>query len=325
MRPRRSRWPPQWSGSCRPWPDEHARVRHPIRILLAVLAVLVVGIAVWSVADRTDPAGSSADAPEVTQAPSPAPTQATKEATRKPSPIAARPSSKPTREPTHKARPLRSITIALDPGHQLGNRLFPRETNALVPAGGFEKPCNTTGTATAGGVPEATVTFELAKAVEKRLEALGAKVRVTRNANSDGQWGPCVDARGRFGKRVGAQAMISLHADGASAQDRGFHVIAPTRRTPWTADIAGPSLRLARSLRNAMVASGLAPSNYTGEGTGLNVRDDLGTLNLSDVPVAMVEIGNMRNSGDADQMTSTSGRARQADALVRGIRTFLGR
>ena len=169
------------------------------------------------------------------------------------------------------------------------------------------------------------MTFELAKAVEKLLEALGAKVRVTRNANSDGQWGPCVDARGRFGKRVGAQAMVSLHADGASAQDRGFHVIAPTRRTPWTADIAGSSLRLAKSLRDALSVSGLPPANYTGEGTGLNVRDDLGTLNLSDVPVAMVEIGNMRNSGDADQMTSTSGRARQADALVRGIRTFLGR
>jgi len=103
---------------------------------------------------------------------------------------------------------------------------------------------------------------------------------MTRTANSDGQWGPCVDARGRFGERVGARAMVSLHADGAAAQDRGFHVIAPTRRTPWTADIAGPSLRLAKSLRYAMVASGLPPSNYTGEGTGLNVRDDLGTLNL---------------------------------------------
>ncbi len=113
------------------------------------------------------------------------------------------------------------------------------ESNALVPAGGFEKPCNTTGTATAGGVPEATVTFDLARAVEQRLEALGAKVRMTRNANSDDQWGPCVDARGQFGKRVGAQVMVSLHADGSAAQDRGFHVIAPTRRTPWTTDIAG--------------------------------------------------------------------------------------
>ena len=71
------------------------------------------------------------------------------------------------------------------------------------------------------------MTFDLARAVEQRLEALGAKVRMTRNANSDDQWGPCVDARGQFGKRVGAQVMVSLHADGAAAQDRGFHVIAP--------------------------------------------------------------------------------------------------
>ena len=200
-------------------------MRHPFRILLVVLAVLVAGIAVWSVADPSDPAGSSADAPHKTQALSPASTQVTKEATRTPSPsarpTAARPSRKPTTEPRRKALPLRSITIALDPGHQLGNRRFPRESNALVPTGGFEKPCNTTGTATASGVPEATVTFRLARAVEQRLGALGAKVRMTRNANSDDQWGPCVDARGQFGERVGAQAMVSLHADGASAQDRG--------------------------------------------------------------------------------------------------------
>ena len=148
---------------------------------------------------------------------------------------------------------------------------------------------------------------------------------MTRNTNSESRGGPCIDARGRFGKRVGATLMVSLHADGASSSDRGFHVIAPTRRSPWTADIAGASLRLAKSLRDGLTASGVPPSNYTGEGTGLNVRDDLGTLNMSDVPVAMVEIGNMRNSGDAHRMTSTSGRARYADAVVRGIRTFLGR
>ena len=124
----------------------------------------------------------------------------------------------------------------------------------MVPAGGFEKPCNTTGTATAGGVPEATVTFRLAKAVEQRLEALGAKVPDDAERQQRRPVGPCVDARGQFGERVGAQAMVSLHADGASAQDRGFHVIAPTRRTPWTADIAGSSLRLAKSLRDALTA-----------------------------------------------------------------------
>ena len=136
---------------------------------------------------------------------------------------------------------------------------------------------------------------------------------MTRNTNSESRWGPCIDARGRFGKSVGAELMVSLHADGSSASDRGFHVIAPTRRSPWTTDIAGASLRLATSLRDALTASGVPPSNYTGEGTGLNVRDDLGTLNMSDVPVAMIEIGNMRNAGDANRMTSKSGRARYAD------------
>ncbi len=300
-------------------------MRSLLRAVLVVLAVTVAGLTLPSMADRSDPTDRSTEAAE--PAPTPAEPSATKgtNKARHGKPRPARTSTSPTASPTGRAQPLRSLTIALDPGHQLGNHRFPDETNALVPAGGFQKPCNTTGTSTNGGVPEATVTFRLARAVAQRLEALGATVRMTRTTNSEGQWGPCVNTRGRFGERVGAELMVSLHADGSSASNRGFHVIAPTRRPPWTADIAGPSLRLATSLRGALAASGLPPSNYTGEGTGLNVRDDLGTLNLSDVPVAMVEIGNMRNSGDASRMTSMSGRTRQADALVRGIRTFLGR
>ncbi len=193
-------------------------MRYPFRTLLVVLAVLVAGIAVWSIADRSDPAGSSADAPAAT--PTAASTPARTPASSKPSPSArptnARPSKKPTTEPRRKSRPLRSITIALDPGHQLGNQNFPRESNALVPAGGFRKPCNTTGTATDSGVAEATVTFRLARAVEQRLAALGATVRMTRSTNSESRWGPCVDTRGRFGKSVGAELMVSLHADGSS-------------------------------------------------------------------------------------------------------------
>ena len=304
-------------------------MRPLLRAVLVVLAVTVAGVTVPSVADRSDSAARSTATPTVTPEPTPTSSKASK-----PSPSKApRPGARPSKTPTSKtaptrtaqAQPLRSLTIAIDPGHQLGNHRFPRETSALVPAGGFQKPCNTTGTATDSGVAEATVTFRLARAVEQRLEALGATVRLTRSSNSEDQWGPCVNTRGQFGASVGAELMVSLHADGSSASNRGFHVISPTRRSPWTADIADSSLRLARSLRDALTAFGLPPSNYTGAGTGLNVRDDLGTLNLSDVPVAMVEIGNMRNSGDANRMTSMSGRARQADALVRGIRTFLGR
>jgi len=222
-------------------------------------------------------------------------------------------------------KPLRGLVIALDPGHQLGNSRHSREINRPVQAGGFKKPCNSTGAATNSGVPEATVNFRLSRAVKRRLEALGARGRMTRTTNSVRKWGPCVDARGRFGKRVGARLMVSLHADGASSSAHGFHVIAPKRRKPWTTDIATASLRLAKLLRNGLTHGGVPRSTYIGGGTGLDVRSDLGTLNMSDVPVAMIEIGNMRNASDARRMTSQKGRARYADAVVRGIRAYLRR
>lgn len=233
----------------------------------------------------------------------------------------------PTRstEPARVARPLHGLTIALDPGHQLGNSRFPRQINRLVPAGGFEKPCNTTGTATNSGVPEATVNFRLSRLVQRRLEALGARVRMTRNTNSLQRWGPCVDARGRFGRRVGARLMVSLHADGASSSAHGFHVIAPERRRPWTTDIATASLRLAKILRGSLVRHHVPRADYIAGGSGLDIRGDLGTLNLSDVPVAMIEIGNMRNARDAQRMTSAAGQRRYAAAVVQGIRTYLRR
>jgi N-acetylmuramoyl-L-alanine amidase len=223
------------------------------------------------------------------------------------------------------ARPLRGLTIALDPGHQLGNHNYPQQTNRLVPAGGFSKPCNTTGAATNGGVAEATVNFQLSQAIRRRLQALGAHVRMTRNTNTERRWGPCVDARGRFGKRVHARLMVSLHADGGPSSGRGFHVIAPTRRRPWTTDIATASLRLARILRGSLVRNHVPRADYIAGGDGLDVRSDLGTLNLSDVPVAMIEVGNMRNTVDARRMTTAAGQARYASAVVRGIRTYLRR
>jgi N-acetylmuramoyl-L-alanine amidase len=58
---------------------------------------------------------------------------------------------------------------------------------------------------------------------------------------------------------------------------------------------------------------------------GIKTRTDLGTLNMSDVPIVMVELGNMKNSADAARMTSSTGRDRYAAALVDGIRRFLGR
>ena len=190
--------------------------------------------------------------------------------------------------------PLAGRTIVIDAGHQLGNRNFPRKIRRQVPAGGFRKDCNTTGTATRGGLAEATVAWRVARLTRARLRDLGARVRMTRTSNRDDRWGPCVDRRGRAGNKIDADLKLSIHADGSyTAGARGFHVIAPTDRKPWTHDIHRSSRTLARATRAALRKQGVPVANYTAGGDGIDFRSDLATLNLSDVPTVVVELGNM--------------------------------
>ncbi|TIC88517.1 N-acetylmuramoyl-L-alanine amidase [Nocardioides sp. GY 10113] len=225
-------------------------------------------------------------------------------------------------------RSLAGRVIVIDPGHQLGNSRFPAQVNASVDAGGFTKACNTTGTATDGGYPEATFAWEVAVLMREELEAAGATVVLTRSSNSASAWGPCIDERGRIGNPgwsgPTADLEISLHGDGnLSAGARGFHVIAPESRAGWTDDIAAPSLVLARAVRDGLLGVGVPVSTYLGV-DGLDVRGDLGTLNWSDKPTVMVELGNMRDPGDAALMTSAAGRRTYAVGVVAGVTRFLG-
>ncbi len=223
-----------------------------------------------------------------------------------------------------RSAPLAGRTVVIDPGHQLGNHNFPRKIRRQVPAGGFRKDCNTTGTATNRGYAEATFVWRVAKQLKKRLLRQGARVRMTRHSNRQDRWGPCVNKRGRAGNRLEADLKLSIHADGSTtAGARGFHVIAPTDRKPWTHDIHRSSKRLARTIKAALRRQDIPVANYTAGGDGLDFRADLATLNLSDVPTVVVELGNMRNPKDARRMTSVSGRATYAQALARAARRFL--
>jgi N-acetylmuramoyl-L-alanine amidase len=219
--------------------------------------------------------------------------------------------------------PLRGKVVVIDPGHQLGNGRHPEQINRMVNAGGFRKPCNTTGTATNRGFPEATFNWRVSLVLRRQLRDLGASVYLTRRTNSYDDWGPCIDVRGRKGNRVHADAVVSVHGDGASSGVRGFFVIRPGLRRGWTGDIVKPSQKLALEVHRGLVSRGLRVSNSYG-GDGYDVRTDLGTLNWSNVPIVMVELGNMRNAIDAGHMTTPRYRAHvYARGLTRGISTFV--
>lgn len=207
-------------------------------------------------------------------------------------------------------------TVFLDPGHNGANDAT---INTQVPTGrGGTKDCQTTGTATASGYPEHTFNWQVVELMRTELEGLGARVVLSRADDTD--VASCVDRRAEDANASGADAVVSVHADGGGPDGHGFHV--NYSDPPLNPTQAGPSVTLATTMRDALRASGLTPSTYLGT-DGLYPRADLTGLNLAQRPSILVELGNMRNADEAARMESADGRRQYARAIVSGIVDYL--
>jgi N-acetylmuramoyl-L-alanine amidase len=222
--------------------------------------------------------------------------------------------------------PLKGKVVVIDPGHNVTNFQHTAEINRKVNIGTNWKECDTTGTSTNAGYSEAQFTTDVSHRLKALLEKQGVTVKLTHDGDSP-SWGPCVDQRARIGNDAHADAAISIHADGAAAGDRGFHVILPASVHAGAADtraIVAPSAALGRSIKGDYLrATGEQLSNYVGDGTGLVTREDLGGLNLSTVPKVFIECGNMRDSKDAALLTNGAWRQKAAQGISEGIVSFL--
>ncbi len=223
--------------------------------------------------------------------------------------------------PTKKGR-LSGLVIALDPGHDLGNGRHISAINKKYWVG-LTKTCNTTGTATNAGYPEATYNFDVVARLRRLLVAQGATVVVTRDRNTTATYGPCIGARGALPSQEKAAFMVQVHADGAPSTGRGFHIIAPAYYKGYTDDIYAGSAKLAAAMVSGMVSAGLPRSTYLSK--TIQVRKDVGAINMANVPTITVETLNMRNAGDAARAMSTSGRQKVAQGLYAGILRYTGR
>ncbi|CAL9434208.1 N-acetylmuramoyl-L-alanine amidase [Streptomyces sp. enrichment culture] len=289
-------------------------LRRPLTVAVAALVPgALLGWGVYAAVGGGSDGGGSGDAanpasPSVTAEPP---------ATAQPSPTA-----KPS--PSDSA-PLEGKVVVIDPGHNPANFEHPSQINRKVNVGTHWKECDTTGTATNAGWPEAKFTLDVAHRLRALLEKQGATVKLTQDG--DRAYGPCVDERARIGNEAHADAAISIHADGSGAGNRGFHVIMPGAVHDGDADtraIVAPSAELGESVAGAFVrVTGSPPSNYLGDGTGLVTRTDLGGLNLSTVPKVFIECGNMRDGRDVALLTSGSWRQKAAQGMSEGIVSFL--
>lgn len=299
------------------------RSRRGLVAAVTAAALVVGGAGGWLAwqADGSDggaPAGSATTAGKPGDSPTPTPSAAA-------SPPAT--SKPPATTPSKKSGPLTGKVVVVDPGHNPGNFSHTREINRQVDIGTKRKECDTTGTATDAGYREADFTLDVSRRLRTLLEKQGAQVEFTQDA--DRPFGPCIDERARFGNEANADAVISIHADGSAVGNRGFHVILPDRVKAGAADtseIVGPSRELGERIAGKFLrATGSSPSNYVGDGTGLDVRSDLGGLNLSTVPKVFIECGNMRDPEDVALLTSASWRQKAAQGMADGISSYLQR
>jgi N-acetylmuramoyl-L-alanine amidase len=216
--------------------------------------------------------------------------------------------------------PLAGKVIVVDPGHNGGDASHPEIANKLVDVITERKPCDSTGTDAPSGYPEHTFNWDVANRLAKLLRAKGAKVFLTRP--NDTGVGPCITERAAIGNRHKADAALSIHADGAGKGDHGFHIIEPAPIKGHNERIVPHSKRLGLALRDAYrQGTGIPYSTYRGT-NAIDVRDDLGGLNLSTRPKVFIECGNMQNRGDEAKLESASFRERIARALANGFTAY---
>ena len=220
--------------------------------------------------------------------------------------------------------PLVGEVVTIDPGHDGGNGANPQIIDQPIDGGGFIEPCDTAGTETADGYTEHAFNFDVATRAQALLQAEGATVVLTRS--NDVGVGPCVNVRAAIGNTARSDAAISIHADGGPVDGRGYTVIEPAPVISSISNntaIVAPSAVLGAYVRNTFGAdTGEPVSDYDGQG-GIDVRNNLGGLNLSTVPKVLIECANMQNPTDAALTEDGPWRQQAAQGIADGITQYL--
>jgi N-acetylmuramoyl-L-alanine amidase len=246
-------------------------------------------------------------------------TEATQQSTAALTPNPATDSNPSVAAAPSRSKPLTGKTVGIDPGHNGQNYAHPKYIQHQIWNGREYEDCNTTGTSTNGGYSEAKFTWHVASYLRRDLKAEGAHVVLTRHNNHG--VGPCVNTRAHIINHAHADVGIDIHGDGGPASGRGFAILEPVK-DKYNKQVIGKSAKFGRVLRHRVLGQTKMPtSTYDGE-NGITHRSDLAGLNLTKVPLVLIECGNMRNATDARLMTSKSFQKRLAKAFASSITKF---
>lgn len=179
------------------------------------------------------------------------------------------------------SQPLKGIQIVLDAGH-----------------GG-----SSIGTA-AGSLPEKTLTLQYAQTLQKKLQALGATVKMTRTTDTC----PPDDARTGAARNNGTDLLISIHMDGSTSSAT-----------------SGCSIHYFNEYSYLPAKTIVAKMREVERTFGIGSRQDVCLWNpffitrVSDAPSMLIECGFMSNPHNLEQLISSGYRDLLTQAITDGV------
>ena len=208
-------------------------------------------------------------------------------------------------------KPLEGIIIGIDPGHQ---RNANDDLETVMPSSSDLKQkvsSGTTGSFT--GVPEYVVNLQVGLKLKKNLEALGAKVIMSRTTHN-------VDIsnaeRAKTMNEANVDCWIRIHANGTDNPDvHGMFILVPEKGYMNTGSdtVQENSVILAKAvLSQAVKATGA-------KDLGIKMRTDQSGFGWSSVPVCNIEMGHMTNKQEDYLLVSESYQSKIADGICNGL------
>jgi len=162
---------------------------------------------------------------------------------------------------------------------------------------------------------EYQLNLTVAVKLEAALKDLGYQVALTRDRHDVHITNK---ERGEMAEEVGADILVSLHADGSSITSaQGVSVLSPASNVSFIdADRANVSKTLSTFIVDELAKSTGARNR------GVHFRNNLSILNWSAVPSALVEMGFMSNPEEDEKMQTEAYQEKIAQGIAMGIHKY---